>query len=426
MRIQTEAESFWNSERLMKKLQNSSYPHQITVCVPIYNAEHWLSQCLDSLVAQDIWEKIFIILVNDGSEDGSLKIAQQFSRDYPKKTLLLDHGENKGSLAARYSAIMRIETPFAMFVDSDDLLPSFACSDLYEAIIEKKADFVMGKIRILDGIDFRDYPLTDQFFQYFNEADNLRLQGDYRLACLPMVGKIYRTKILKATIHEKKVIEFPAISCGEDPLLSAAIFMKAQKIFLANKIIYYYKVNEKSITHNIDNKCIIDYLLSSLNIWKLAVYYNCLKLAEQGGVKLNNAEREFCNAELCFPHSLRMLNIFSSMNKIANSLGENFQLSLILEQENKLVKQFDIPRISEILEIYKCRFYSSKKNQSQKNQNTLSHNYYEFRRVEFKEKIWAITRTSSKRLKLYKTIRTFVRIFRCTYHSLKLYMEKIL
>ena len=82
----------------MKKLQNDSYPHQITVCVPIYNTERWLSQCLDSLVAQNIWEKIFIILVNDGSEDGSLKIAKQFSRDYPQKTLVLDHGENKGLL----------------------------------------------------------------------------------------------------------------------------------------------------------------------------------------------------------------------------------------------------------------------------------------------------------------------------------------
>ena len=400
----------------MKKLQNNSYPHQITVCVPIYNTEHWLSQCLDSLVAQDIWGKIFIILVNDGSEDGSLKIAQQFSRDYPQKTLVLDHAENKGLLAARYSAIMRIETPFAMFVDSDDLLPSSACSDLYEVIVGKEADFVMGKIRILDGIDFKNYPLTDQFFRYFNETDNLRLQGDFSLACLPMVGKIYRTKILKATIHEKKVIEFPAISCGEDLLLSAAIFMKAQKIFLANKIIYYYRVNEKSITHNIDNRCIIDYLLSSLNIWKLAVYYNCFKLAEQGGVKLNNAEREFCNSELCFPHSLRMLNIFSSMNKIANSLGENFQLSLILEQENKLIKQFDIPRISEVLEISKCRFYSSQKPKVKKNKNTLSQNSYEFRRIGLKEKIWAITRTASKRLKLYKIIRTFVRIFRRIYN----------
>ena len=49
----------------MKKLQNDSYPHQITVCVPIYNTERWFSQCLDSLIDQYIWKKIFVIIVND-------------------------------------------------------------------------------------------------------------------------------------------------------------------------------------------------------------------------------------------------------------------------------------------------------------------------------------------------------------------------
>ena len=354
-------------------------PYQITVCVPIYNTERWLSRCLDSLVSQDIWEKLFVILVDDGSEDGSFKIAQKFSQEHPKKTLLLSHRENKGTLAARYSAIMRIKTPFAMFVDSDDLLPPSACSSLYEVIVSKKADVVMGQMRILDGVKIKNKPYIDQWFQYYCETDNLRLQGDFEIAGLTMCWKIYRSTILKVTVHETIGRAFPAISMGEDHLLSTAIFMKAQKIFLTNKIVYYYRVNHESITHNISNKIIIDYFLVSLNIWKLGIYYHCFKLAERGGNILNAAEYGFFNSELCFPYSSKMLNILKSMNKIASELGENFQNSLILEQENKIIKEFGIPRLCEVLEIPEHRFYNFNKPERPNVSIIIPvHNNYEF------------------------------------------------
>ena len=388
--------------------------YQITVCVPIYNTERWLFQCLDSLVAQDIWGKLFVILVDDGSEDESFKIAQRFSQDYSQKTLLLSHGENKGLLAARYSAIMRIETPFAMFVDSDDLLPSSACSNLYEAIVAQEADVVMGQMRTLDGsnITNKNTAYMDRWFQYYSETDNLRLQGNFRIASLPLCGKIYRSTILKATVYGINGRDFPAISYGEDDLLSTAIFMKARKFFLINKISYYYRANDESLVSNISNKGIIDYFFVSLNIWKLAIYYRCFKLAEQGGRILNLAEHRFFNSELCFPYSLKMLNILASMNKVASEFGGNFKRSLIVEQENKLIKEFSIPKLVELLEIPECSFYNFHKPEKPTETRTISNGrHYHFRRLGFREKMWAISRTLSKRLKLYRTLRPFIRAF---------------
>ena len=85
---------------------------------------------------------------------------------------------------------------------------------------------------------------------------------------------------------------------------------------------------------NTSNKSIIHYILVSINVWKLAIYYDSFRLAELGGRMLNWTEHEFFNSELCFPYSLNILKDFASMNKIANELGENFRISPILEQEN--------------------------------------------------------------------------------------------
>ena len=399
-------------QELIERSQGKLDSYQITVCVPIYNAERWLSQCLDSLIVQDIWRKLFVILVDDGSEDESFKIAKKFSQEHPQKTLLLIHGENKGSLAARYSAIMKIKTPFAMFVDSDDLLPPSACSALYEVIVAKEADVIMGQMWKLDGKNITNIPYVDQWFQYYNETDNLRLQGDFEVASTMLCGKIYRSTLLKATVHGESGRAFPAISMWEDHLLSTDIFMKAQKIFLKNQIVYYYRTNDESLTSSISNKSIIDLLFVSLNIWKLAIHYRCFKLAERGGNILNAAEHKFFNSELCFPYSLKMLSTFASMNKIASELGDNFQLSLILEQENKLIKKYGIPKMFETLEIPECaNFYSSKKPEM-KNRKISNHRHYSFRRLEFKKKMRAIVRTLSKRLRLYRTLRFFLKIVR--------------
>ena len=396
----------------MKKLQNHSYAYQITLCVPIYNTERWLSQCLDSLVDQDIWEKIFIILVDDGSEDGSFKIARNFARKYSKNTLLINHGENKGSLAARYSAIMNIETPFAMFVDSDDLLPPSACSALYEVIVAKEADVVIGQMRNLYGKNITNDPGMNRSFQLYCETDNLRLQDNLDIIETVLWRKIYRSNILKKIVHGKNGRVFPAISYGEDGLLSTAVFMESRKIFLSNKVVYYYRNNNESLTSNMSNKSIIDYLLVSVNIWKLAIYYNCFGLATLGGRILNRTEHKFFNSEFCFPYSLKMLKEFASMNKIANELGENFRISLILEQENKLLEGFGIPRMFETLDIPECtNFYNSDKNEIE-NRNISTHSNYHFRQLKLKKKMRAIAIVVSKKIGIYEKIRVFLNIFR--------------
>lgn len=90
----------------------------ITVIVPIYNVERYLSQCVDSLLHQSLMNHK-IVLVNDGTKDNSGEIAESYAKQYPHFITYV-YQENKGLGAARNTGLKYVDTPYVMFLDSDD------------------------------------------------------------------------------------------------------------------------------------------------------------------------------------------------------------------------------------------------------------------------------------------------------------------
>lgn len=111
---------------------------KVSVVVPIYNAEKYLKQCLDSVVNQTLKE-IEIILIDDGSTDGSSEICKEYMKDarvtYYRK-------ENEGLAAARADGIARAHGEYIGFVDSDDWLELDAYEKMYMAAQTNCADIV--------------------------------------------------------------------------------------------------------------------------------------------------------------------------------------------------------------------------------------------------------------------------------------------
>ena len=100
----------------------------LSIIVPLYNSEAFLPKCLESLLAQDIpLEQYEIILVNDGSPDGSLALAEDFASRFPNIVVLSQ--ENKGTSGARNTGMRYASGKFICFVDPDDyvLENSFRC-----------------------------------------------------------------------------------------------------------------------------------------------------------------------------------------------------------------------------------------------------------------------------------------------------------
>lgn len=103
----------------------------ISIIVPIYNAERYLKTCIDSLIHQS-YADLQIILVDDGSTDGCLAIAQEYARKDPR--IEVYHQSNAGQSVARNTGMQHAKGEFIAFVDADDYIASNWCERHLNAI----------------------------------------------------------------------------------------------------------------------------------------------------------------------------------------------------------------------------------------------------------------------------------------------------
>lgn len=118
---------------------------KVSIVIPVYNAELYISRCLDSIINQT-YTDLEIICVNDGSKDNSLQILKKY-QEKDERIFVIDK-ENAGVSEARNDAIKRSSGQYITFVDSDDWLEKDAIELMYKALIENNADVVRSNYYI--------------------------------------------------------------------------------------------------------------------------------------------------------------------------------------------------------------------------------------------------------------------------------------
>lgn len=112
---------------------------RLSIIVPLYNSEAYLPKCLDSLLDQDILHEDYeIILVNDGSPDGSLALAEEYASSYPNIVVLSQ--ENKGTSGARNNGLRHATGKYVYFVDPDDYILENSLRDVLDRMDEESLD----------------------------------------------------------------------------------------------------------------------------------------------------------------------------------------------------------------------------------------------------------------------------------------------
>lgn len=217
----------------------------ISIIVPIYNAEKYIEKCVDSLVNQTKKEVEFI-LVNDGSTDETEKII----KSYKDKRIKYFKNKNQGIGKTRNFGIEKSTGKYIMFLDSDDYLALDTCEVLYNTAEKEKSDLVICNFyKVYENNKVEEIKLPSFKPTTLKKSPNLLL--DINLA--PW-NKLYKSELIKN--NNLKFVE--NLKYEDAPFVSAALD-KANKISKIDKCLNYYVIHGNSET-TVRDKRVFDIL----------------------------------------------------------------------------------------------------------------------------------------------------------------------
>lgn len=226
---------------------------KLAVIVPIYNVQDYLKDCLNSLLKQGVRERdLQIILVDDGSTDNSTQVAQKFVEKYPD-LFELHQFENAGLGAARNRGTSLAHAKFITYVDSDDIIPDGSYRHMLDIIESTGSDIITGNVQRFNS--------KKRWASFLHKNS---ITGEYRHTNLEKHPELIWdasswNKIFRLDFLIRNNLYFPEDVLYEDfPMINPA-FAAASGIDVTQKIIYFWRVREGSITQSsTDAKAVID------------------------------------------------------------------------------------------------------------------------------------------------------------------------
>lgn len=217
----------------------------ISIIVPIYNAEKYLKKCIDSLLNQTKKE-IEFILINDGSTDSTHEIIQSYNDERIKYY----KNKNQGIGKTRNFGISKATGKYIMFIDSDDYIKENTCELLFSKAQKEKAEVVIcDYLKVYDNGTEEEIKIPP--FKTSSLKDNPNIMLDVNLS--PW-NKLYKTSLIK-----NNKIKFVEDLKYEDAPFVLETFDKSKRIAKLNKSLNYYVIHGKSET-TVRDKRIFDIL----------------------------------------------------------------------------------------------------------------------------------------------------------------------
>ena len=210
----------------------------VSVIVPVFNTEKYLEKCLDSLLAQT-WKNIEILIVDDGSTDGSPAILSRYQKADPRIRLFTQ--KNGGLSAARNTALRHASGEWLMFADSDDFVSEDFCETALNAAAAQNADMVL----------FDATGIVEENGASFPHGSVLP-EGAYSpreiltaLASFSFPPNVW-SKLCRRKLYDG--IFFPEGENWEDCAILHRVIGNASRIAVIHNVLYYYLARPGSIT----------------------------------------------------------------------------------------------------------------------------------------------------------------------------------
>lgn len=233
----------------------------MSIIIPVYNAEKYIANCVNSLIKQTLSECEFIF-INDGSEDNSEVILHDYlNRDC---RIIILNQKNLGVSAARNAGLKVANGNYIGFVDADDHVEPNMFEKMYKEALAQKCDVIMSNLECeIEGekmvvsppfpkgkILHKEY-IEDEVLPYFLLSDDLN----------SVCTKLYRRELIK-----RYNIEFPlGVALGEDSVFNMNFFSRASNCMLLDYTGYHYREVIGSATRNIVEK---DYFNKAIEVYQ--------------------------------------------------------------------------------------------------------------------------------------------------------------
>lgn len=209
---------------------------KVSVIVAIYNMDDYLLKCLDSLSNQT-FTNYEVILVDDGSTDGSLQICEDYKAKDERFRVITK--ENGGVASARQAGLEQSQGEYVIHVDPDDWVELDMLESLVSYAEETKADMVIC-----------------DYYEYTNAGVVYKKQEPKSLDCQSLIIELFRTlhgscwnKLVKRAKIVENNVYFPPLSLCEDTYFCVSFLMYPVKVSYFNRAYYYYnRLNVKSVT----------------------------------------------------------------------------------------------------------------------------------------------------------------------------------
>lgn len=236
----------------------------ISVIIPVYNIEKYLSKCLDSVCAQGDCVRE-IIIVNDGSTDGSLNICEEYAKKNERIKII--NKNNEGTSSAIVDGVNAATSEYIGFVDGDDHIEASMFCDMAECAERCNADIVIC-----------DYDSTDEHGNRFYTRDfgiekeglYTKNDGKFSFGILPtfsngkyISGMRWNKLFKRELLIDNIAFEKNGLRIGEDMALVLSVAMSADSIAYVQKCLYHYLQRSNSAVHT--------YKRTNLDDWESVV-----------------------------------------------------------------------------------------------------------------------------------------------------------
>ncbi len=214
---------------------------KISVVIPVYNAEVYIERTIKSIILQNI-EEMEIIIVNDGSNDKTIKIIQKYAK--VDKRIKIISQLNNGVSSARNKGIENATGDYIFFMDADDILVEDTLNDLLYNAEKNKADILIGDIKIIKNEKKIKIDNESIKLKYFSKKEVIQnfLRDTSEFNSYSACAKLYSKKIYAHLKFEEKR------NSNEDRYYFFQAICKSKLIVYENRIVYLYEKHKNSLS----------------------------------------------------------------------------------------------------------------------------------------------------------------------------------